>query len=117
MARLSTHVLDVSRGKPAAGVTIELQRLEASGGRVTVTTVTTNQDGRTDQPLMAGDSFVPGIYELIFHIGAYFRAKDAASAGDFLDVVPLRVTLTDKDGHYHVPLVCSPFAYSTYRGS
>ena len=117
MGRLSTHVLDVSRGKPAAGVTIELQRLEASGNRVSVATVTTNADGRTDQPLMAGEAFAPGTYELSFHIGAYFRQKDAAGAGDFLDVVPIRVTLADRDGHYHVPLVCSPFAYSTYRGS
>jgi len=117
MGRLSTHVLDVSRGKPAQGVTIELQRLEASGGRVTVTTTTTNQDGRTDQPLMVGDAFVPGVYELVFHIGAYFRGLSAIGAGEFLDVVPLRVTLADKDGHYHVPLVCSPFSYSTYRGS
>ncbi|WP_413990894.1 hydroxyisourate hydrolase [Labrys okinawensis] len=117
MGRLSTHVLDIGRGKPAAGVTIELQRLEASGGRVPVVTMTTNTDGRTDQPLMAGEAFIPGVYELVFHIGAYFRGKDTASAGDFLDVVPIRVTLSDKDGHYHVPLVCSPFAYSTYRGS
>jgi 5-hydroxyisourate hydrolase len=117
MARLSTHILDISRGKPASGVTIELQRLEASGGRVTVTTVKTNEDGRTDRPLMAGAEFLPGVYELNFHIGAYFRAMDATNAGDFLDVVPIRVTLADKDGHYHVPLVCSPFAYSTYRGS
>ena len=116
MGRLSTHVLDVSRGKPAAGVTIELQRLEASG-RVAVVTVTTNTDGRTDQPLMVGEAFVPGVYELIFHIGSYFRGKDAAASGDFLDVVPIRVTLSDSEGHYHVPLVCSPFAYSTYRGS
>jgi 5-hydroxyisourate hydrolase len=117
MGRLSTHVLDVSRGKPAAGVTIELQRLETSGNRIPVARVITNADGRTDQPLMAGEAFVPGTYELSFHIGAYFRQKDAAGAGDFLDVVPIRVTLADKDGHYHVPLVCSPFAYSTYRGS
>ena len=117
MGRLSTHVLDVSRGKPAAGVRIELQRIEASGGRVPVTTVTTNADGRTEQPLMVGEAFAPGVYELIFHIGDYFRRKDAAASGDFLDVVPIRVTLSDKDGHYHVPLVCSPFAYSTYRGS
>jgi 5-hydroxyisourate hydrolase len=117
MGRLSTHVLDVSRGKPAAGVTIELQRLEASGNRVSVARVITNADGRTDQPLMAGEAFAPGTYELSFHIGAYFRQKDAAGAGDFLDVVPIRVTLADRDGHYHVPLVCSPFAYSTYRGS
>lgn len=117
MGRLSTHVLDVSRGKPASGVTIELQRLDASGSRATVATVTTNADGRTDRPLMEGAAFTAGVYELHFHIGAYFREKDAAGAGDFLDVVPIRVTLSDPDGHYHVPLVCSPFAYSTYRGS
>ena len=115
MGRLSTHVLDVSRGKPASGVTIELQRLDPAGGRVVVTTAVTNADGRTDQPLMAGEAFVPGVYELIFHIGAYFRGRDGA--GDFLDVVPIRVTLSDGNGHYHVPLVCSPFAYSNYRGS
>ena len=117
MGRLSTHVLDVARGKPARGVAIELYRLEASGSRVAVTTASTNQDGRTDQPLMVGATFEPGAYELVFHIGEYFRSIDPLTAGDFLDIVPLRVTLADPDGHYHVPLVCSPFSYSTYRGS
>jgi 5-hydroxyisourate hydrolase len=117
MGRLSTHVLDVARGKPAQGVTVELYRLEASGSRIAVATTSTNRDGRTDQPLMAGATFEPGAYELVFHIGAYFRSIDPLTAGDFLDIVPLRVKLADPDGHYHVPLVCSPYSYSTYRGS
>jgi len=117
MGRLTTHVLDIMRGRPAAGVDIELYRLETSGARIVVAAATTNQDGRTDEPLMTGASFNSGAYELVFHIGAYFRRIDPMSAGDFLDVVPLRVTLSDPDGHYHVPLVCSPYSYSTYRGS
>lgn len=116
MGRLSTHVLDTVSGGPAANVAVDLYRLEENGGRSLVTSLRTNADGRTDAPLLAGDDFVPGTYELVFHIGDHFRATGApVSDPPFLDVVPLRVTL--HEGHYHVPLLCSPWSYSTYRGS
>ena len=116
MGRLSTHVLDIARGKPAGGVIVELYRIDGAGTRTAITTTRTNQDGRTDEPLLQGADFKAGTYELVFHIGDYFRGIDPA-VEDFLDVVPLRVRLSDSDGHYHVPLVCAPFGYSTYRGS
>ncbi|QUS35806.1 hydroxyisourate hydrolase [Falsirhodobacter algicola] len=108
MGRLTTHVLDTARGRPAAGVRIELRR----GGALLATTVT-NADGRTDapvaQPIEAGD------YELLFHAGDYLRATGQDDG--FLDLVPLRFCVADAEAHYHVPLLLSPFAYSTYRGS
>jgi 5-hydroxyisourate hydrolase len=105
---LTTHVLDTARGRPAAGVAIELARL-SGGGRELVATATTNADGRTDAPL--GASLDPGWYELEFAVGDYFG--DAA----FLDRVPVRFRIADADAHYHVPLLVSPWSYSTYRGS
>lgn len=117
MGRLSTHVLDVVRGGPARGVRITLERVDEAG-RATLKDVRTNADGRTDEPLLAGDSFAPGTYELSFHIGAYFASMGAAQASPpFLDVVPIRFAIAEPDGHYHVPLLCSPWSYSTYRGS
>lgn len=107
---LTTHMLDTAAGTPAAGVLVELFRIEASGP-VKVTERLTNADGRTDTPLLTPESFVPGRYELRFHIGAYF-----GGAG-FLDVVPVAVRLEAGQGHYHVPLLCSPWSYATYRGS
>ncbi len=112
MGRLSTHVLDTVKGKPAAGVRIELHRLAADGGWTLVVETTTNADGRTDAPLLAGAEFALGTYQLSFHIGDYFKAGATA----FLDVVPLRFTIAE-DGHYHVPLLATPWSYSTYRGS
>ena len=109
-AALTTHILDTAKGGPAQGVTVELFRIEASGP-VKVTERLTNADGRTDAPLMGAADFVGGVHELRFHVGAYF-----AGAG-FLDVVPIVVTLRAGEGHYHVPLLCSPWSYSTYRGS
>lgn len=106
---LTTHVLDTAIGKPAAGVRVELWRMEPAP--VKVTERLTNADGRTDAPLMGADDFIPGRYELRFHIGAYF-----GGAG-FLDVVPISVRLEAGQGHYHVPLLCSPWSYATYRGS
>lgn len=107
---LTTHVLDTARGTPAAGVKVELFRVTPD--RVLkVTERLTNADGRTDAPLLTPDSFVPGRYELRFHIGAYFGGEG------FLDVVPIAVTLAAGQGHYHVPLLCSPWSYATYRGS
>ncbi|MBC9177888.1 hydroxyisourate hydrolase [Pseudoroseomonas ludipueritiae] len=109
---LTTHVLDTAAGIPAAGVAVELWRMEDA---VLVTRATTNADGRTDAPLMDVASFRPGRYELRFAVGDYFRARGQAAG--FLDVVALNVGLEAGQGHYHVPLLCSPWSYSTYRGS
>jgi hydroxyisourate hydrolase len=107
---LTTHVLDTASGLPAQGVKVELWRLE-DGGAVKVTERLTNADGRTDAPLLAPDSFVAGRYELRFHVGVHFGGTG------FLDVVPIAVRLEAGQGHYHVPLLCSPWSYATYRGS
>jgi hydroxyisourate hydrolase len=107
---LTTHVLDTAAGAPAAGVRVELFRHEAAAV-VKVTEALTNADGRTDAPLLRAEDFRPGVYELRFHVGAHF-----GDAG-FLDVVPVVVRLAAGQGHYHVPLLCSPWSYATYRGS
>ena len=107
---LTTHILDTAAGSPVAGVRVELWRIEP-GGAVKVTEAVTNADGRTDAPLLTQESFTAGHYELRFHIGAHF-----GGAG-FLDVVPIAVRLEAGQGHYHVPLLCSPWSYATYRGS
>lgn len=118
MGRLSTHVLDTASGKPAQGVALELRRIGADGSSTLVRRATTNADGRTDAALLAEADFATGEYELIFAIGDYFRGAGAIPAGPaFLEKVPVRFQMTDPDGRYHVPLVCSPWAYSTYRGS
>jgi 5-hydroxyisourate hydrolase len=117
MARLSTHVLDTHSGKPAAGVRIELYAL-ANGAERLVKSVVTNADGRTDQPLLSGGDYKPGVYELRFHAGDYFRARGVDLPDPpFVDVAPIRFGIADADGHYHVPLLVSPWSYSTYRGS
>jgi 5-hydroxyisourate hydrolase len=118
MGRLSTHVLDTVAGRPAAGVAIDLHRLDPGGAWTLVAQVRTNADGRTDAPLLIGDTFRTGTYQLSFHIADYFRTSGAKTAEPpFLDVVPLRFTIGEPDGHYHVPLLASPWSYSTYRGS
>jgi 5-hydroxyisourate hydrolase len=118
MGRLSTHVLDTVNGRPAAGVRITLDRLASDGSRRRLADATTNADGRTDQPLLSGDALEPGTYELSFAIGAYFRSLGATLPEPaFLDIVPLRFGIADPQGHYHVPLLASPWSYSTYRGS
>jgi 5-hydroxyisourate hydrolase len=115
MGRITTHVLDTAAGKPAAGLKIELTRL--GGTREAIATGVTNSDGRLDKPLLEGVAFAKGTYEIVFHVGDYFRASGAALPDPpFLDVVPLRFGVAE-DAHYHVPLLVSPFAYSTYRGS
>lgn len=116
---LTTHVLDTTRGQPAAGVLIELWRLDtATGQRTLLTTTRTNGDGRTDAPLLAGDEMVAGVYELIFAVGDYFAAHSAPNASPpFLDHVPIRFGIAGPTAHYHVPLLASPWAYTTYRGS
>jgi len=117
MGRLSTHVLDTVSGGPAAGVALELYRIAPDGTHSLVTRAATNADGRTDAPLLAGAAFAAGTYELVFHMGDYFRATGLTLAEPpFLDVIPLRFAMA-ADGHYHVPLLASPFSYSTYRGS
>jgi len=117
MAKLSTHVLDTAAGIAAAGVAIELHRLEADE-RVLVATATTNADGRTDRPLLQGDAIEPGVYELSFHAGDYLRrAGHVLTDPPFLDIVIVRVGIADPDGSYHVPLLLSPYGYSTYRGT
>ena len=117
MGRLSTHVLDTVRGAPAAGMQIEFAILE-HGKWTPLKTVRTNADGRTDEPLMSGDAMRTGEFKLVFHVAAYFRAQGAA-VGDppFLDRVPIRFGIADANAHYHVPLLCTPWSYSTYRGS
>jgi 5-hydroxyisourate hydrolase len=117
MARLSTHVLDTSRGVPAAGVRIELHVLQGDSRRP-VAQATTNADGRTDAPLLSGDRLDTGTYELTFHAGDYFRRAGIALADPpFLDRVVIRVGIAEPAGNYHVPLLVAPYGYSTYRGS
>lgn len=117
MGRLSTHVLDTVSGKPAQGVRIDLSVQDGESWRL-VKSVTTNQDGRTDEPLLSGDALQTGHYELLFHIAEYFTRQGAAlSDPPFLDQVPLRFAVADAAGHYHVPLLATPWSYSTYRGS
>ena len=115
MGRLTTHILDTMHGMPADGVDIRLYRLE--GERSRVAAALTNADGRTERALLEGEAMVTGTYELEFDIGAYFLRRDVAPAEPaFLDTVIIRFSIRD-DEHYHVPLLVSPWSYSTYRGS
>lgn len=121
MAGLTTHVLDIARGRPAAGVRIDLYAVGQEGAAETrhlLATATTNADGRLDAPLLGPDQLQRGVFELVFHVGTYFTARGAA-AGDlpFLDIVPVRFRVDDSRQHYHVPLLVAPGGYSTYRGS
>jgi len=118
MGRLSTHVLDIQSGMPAAGVAADLLEIRTDGSARLVKSVRTNADGRTDQPLLAGAEMSAGVFELRFHAGDYFRAKgEALPEPPFIDIVPIRFGVADVNVHYHVPLLVSPWAYSTYRGS
>lgn len=112
---LTTHVLDTARGTPAAGLSVALFRLEG-GTRQHIATMTTNADGRTDAPILPTEDFATGTYELEFRAGDYLRDGATPVAGLFLDVIPIRFVM-DTASHYHVPLLLSPFGYSTYRGS
>jgi 2-oxo-4-hydroxy-4-carboxy-5-ureidoimidazoline decarboxylase len=116
--QLSTHVLDTHAGRPAASVTIELVQLAANGEHVTIVRATTNRDGRTDEPLIAGQPLPIGRYELRFHVADYFAGLGTPQ-GDppFLGTVPVRFAVAEPEGHYHVPLLVTPWSYSTYRGS
>ncbi len=113
MGRLTTHVLDTAHGRPAAGVRIDLHRLAADGRTSLLKTVVTNADGRTDRPLLSDGEMLVGRYELLFHVGAYFGLADPV----FLDQVPVRFAIAEPGAHYHVPLLVSPWSYTTYRGS
>ena len=116
--RLTTHVLDTASGKPAQGVTVSLFAIEASGGRRLLKSTQTNGDGRCDAPFLSGAQMAVGAYELVFEVAAYFSAAGVAlSDPPFLDVVPIRFGIADASAHYHVPLLISPYGYSTYRGS
>jgi 5-hydroxyisourate hydrolase len=118
VGRLSTHVLDQTRGKPAADVAIDLHVLDTDGSWRALKQVHTNADGRTDQPLLSGAEFKIGTYMLTFHLGDYFRSGGSPSPGpQFLDLVPLRFSIAERDGHYHVPLLATQWSYATYRGS
>ena len=115
MTTLSTHVLDTSKGTPAQGLQITLKRLEPNAKDLGV--FTTNSDGRVSEQLLAGDDVQLGIYELTFHAGDYLRAQGIALPDyPFLDIVPIRFGISE-DSHYHVPLLLSPYGFSTYRGS
>ncbi|MGE0255439.1 MAG: 2-oxo-4-hydroxy-4-carboxy-5-ureidoimidazoline decarboxylase [Alphaproteobacteria bacterium] len=116
--RLSTHVLDTHAGRPAAGVAVELVEIAAAGPSRLLARAATNADGRTDAPLITGRPVPIGTYELRFAIGDYFAAQGVAGGEPrFLDVVPLRFAVAEPEGHYHVPLLASPWSYTTYRGS
>ena len=119
MGRLTTHVLDTTQGRPAAGVTVELWRLDREGERrAPLRIVRTNSDGRTDAPLLEGEALTVGTYELVFAVWDFFSEQPVVtSEPPFLDRVPVRFHIADPAGHYHVPLLVSPWAYSTYRGS
>jgi 5-hydroxyisourate hydrolase len=113
-AKLSTHVLDLTAGRPAPGMRIDLFRRDGAASTL-VKSVTTNADGRTDAPLLAEVEMAAGAYELVFHVKPYFAARGVASP--FLDEVPIRFAIADASAGYHVPLLVTPWAYSTYRGS
>jgi 5-hydroxyisourate hydrolase len=113
--RLTTHVLDTTHGKPAAGLRFDLLMLHGDHSHHLLSGIT-NEDGRAPGPLLEGDQFHLGGYELIFHVGAYFDSRGLDLETPFLDLVPVRFTMTEV-AHYHVPLLVSPYGYSTYRGS
>ncbi len=116
MGYLTTHVLDAAHGRPGSEIQIELYRI--GDERELITTAVTNDDGRCDSPVLEGEAFVPGVYELIFNAGDYYRRLGVElPTPAFLDQVVLRFGIAEQDEHYHVPLLISPYSYSTYRGS
>ena len=117
MSELSTHVLDTASGRPAAGMRIDVAQIGPDGVARLLKTVVTNAAGRTDDPLLVGAALQVAEYELSFHVAAYFRAAGLALADPpFLDRVPVRFAVADPEAHYHVPLLVSPWSYTTYRG-
>jgi 5-hydroxyisourate hydrolase len=122
MARISTHVLDVAKGRPAAGVPVDLYRVDVpalfTGGREHCGSAVTNADGRTAEPLLSGERLAAGVYELVFEAGVYLRqTNQAGTEPPFLDQIVIRFGVSDETGDYHVPLLLAPYGYSTYRGS
>ncbi|MBD1911625.1 MULTISPECIES: hydroxyisourate hydrolase [unclassified Leptolyngbya] len=117
VGKLTTHVLDTARGCPAAGIVVELWEIDEAGSRTQLTTVVTNADGRTDAPLLSDDAFRVGRYELVFAVGDYFASLTELMNPAFLDRIPIQFGIADATAHYHVPLLVSPWSYSTYRGS
>lgn len=116
--KLTTHVLDTTHGCPAAGLKIALYELREGDQRTLLKSVITNADGRVDSPLLEGPTMRAGVFELVFQAGEYFRSKDVElPEPPFLDVIPVRFGIADAELHYHVPLLVSPWTYSTYRGS
>jgi len=117
MGKLSTHVLDTRDGTPATGMRIEFSVLENGKWRK-LKSLQTNADGRTDEPLMAGEAMLTGEFRIVFHVAEYYRAQGVTlPEPPFLDRVPIRFGIADAGAHYHVPLLCTPWSYSTYRGS
>lgn len=117
MGRLTTHVLDTAHGRPGRDIEVGLYRI-VDNSRLHITSIRTNADGRGDQPLLEGSALQAGVYELDFHVGSYFTALGVPQTQPpFLDVVTLRFGVADASQHYHVPLVVTPWSYSTYRGS
>jgi 5-hydroxyisourate hydrolase len=123
MGRLTTHVLDTTRGQPGSHISVTLYRVEGEQ-RQSIKTVVTNDDGRCDNPLLENDQFVVGVYELVFSVGSYFATQESATPDQpnvsqprFLDDVVIRFGVSASDQHYHVPLLITPYSYSTYRGS
>ncbi|WP_086981091.1 hydroxyisourate hydrolase [Vibrio aphrogenes] len=117
MGKLTTHVLDTANGLPGCDIQVELFRITEQGAQK-IKTVTTNFDGRTDSPLLDGADFEAGKYELVFHTAHYFQSKGVTlDQVPFLDDISIRFGINDQDSHYHVPLLCSPYSFSTYRGS
>ena len=112
MGRLTTHVLNTATGLPAAGMKLILRKGNEEGRYTLLFDTVTNHDGRVDAPLLEGDAFKAGVYELTFFVGDYFQTEDT-----FLDEVPIRFTVDDDTRHYHVPLLVTPYGYTTYRGS
>ena len=116
MGRLTTHVLDTANGVPANGLRVRLHWIDPNGLSEVASGIT-NQDGRLETPLIEGEDLVAGTYELRFEVGEYYSGKGTASETGFLGVVPVRFTIVHPEQHYHVPLLVSPFGYTTYRGS
>lgn len=116
MGKLTTHVLDTANGVPGTGMKVTLYRIDSS--RLEIASITTNQDGRSDRPLLEAEAFTPGVYELEFAAGEYFQSRgDRLPQPSFVGDVVLRFGISDSSQHYHVPLLVSPWSYSTYRGS
>ncbi len=114
--KLTTHVLDTSLGRPAEGVRVECYRVLPNGIAMLAQTIT-NADGRTPSPLLTGEAMIIGSYRLLFYIGEYYVSVRHPHARQFLDIVPIQFIISDPATPYHVPLLVSPWSYSTYRGS